>query len=152
MKDFLGIASPPINFFGFKIDYIKKLSIGSMLIFQNMVMFTSSYIQCIIYVCLNSWMLQSVTTNILYLFFSIHVSPSFVSDSSLKTINNTSFVNNYSFFIVFDFTTFFSLETWRLKLSINYSIKSLIAFKCAHSNILLILSPLSLACLFSSLV
>ncbi len=152
MKDFLGIVSPPIKFFGFKTYYIKKTFNWFHVNISNMVMFTSSYIQCIIYVCLNSWMLQSVTTDILYSFFSIHVSPSSVSESSLKTINNTSFASNYSFFIVFDFTTFFSLETRRLKLSIDYSIRSLIAFKCAHSNILVVLSPLFLACLFSSLV
>ncbi len=81
-----------------------------MPIFQNMVLFTSSYIRYIIYVCLNSWMSWSIMTDILYSSSSIRVGPSCVSDSSLNTINNTLYVSNYSFFIVFDFTTFFSLE------------------------------------------
>lgn len=58
---------------------------------------TWSYIQYIIYICLDSWISRSVTTDILYSFSLIQVHPSYVSDSSFKTTNNTSFVSNYYF-------------------------------------------------------
>jgi hypothetical protein len=74
----------------------------------------------------------------------------FVS-SSLKTIKTTLFVLISSLCIALHFRFIFSFQARRLKLSANYSVRSSIALECLHLDIVVMLSSLFLACLFTSL-
>jgi len=68
-----------------------------------------------------------------------------------KTIKSTPFFKISCLCGVLHFRPFFFLEVKRLKLSTNYSISSLIAFQCLHPNKDVLLSSLSLTCLFTLL-
>jgi hypothetical protein len=70
---------------------------------------------------------------------------------SFKKIKNTPFFKISSLCGALHFQPFFFLETSRLKLFANCFIDSSITFECLHPNKVVLLSSLSLACLFTSL-
>ncbi len=106
-------------------------------------------IQYIVHVSLKSWMSLSIMTGISSSFSSLKDVASSIS-LLLKTIKSTPFVKISSFCTYLHFQPSFSLEVKRLNFFANYFIRSPIAFKCLHLNIVVMLFSLFLACLFTS--
>ncbi len=108
------------------------------------------HIQYIIRVSLNSWMSFFVTINISSSSSSLKDVASSIS-LLLKTFKNTPFFKISSLWGALQFSPFLSLEVRRLKLSINCSVSYSIAFECLHPDKVILLSSLSIACLFTPL-
>ncbi len=107
------------------------------------------HIKYIVCVFLNSWISLSMTTSISSSFSSLKDIAS-STPQSLKTIKSTPYFKISSLCHVLHFQLFFSLEAKRLKLSTNCSINYSIVLECLHIDKVVLLSSLSLVCLFTS--